>query len=149
MQTDRHWTKPRFFYHVTEKRWPKRKRLKPLHSSMTDRPAEEPSLARICVAPTVAQCLSAISYSGYYTYHIFRTLRRIKAKYPYSVADSRITNERWLTKPTSFIKIGSIQPRIMKSMPYAFCGSGYKQDLAKQKRNLEKIRQILHDCGIE
>jgi len=67
----------------------------------------EPDNKRICVAPTIAHCLTALP-QGSHGIHIYRTYYKVKAKKPYDVFDAEITKEGWLTRPTIFMYIGTI-----------------------------------------
>lgn len=49
--------KPRYFYHITPEDWGVKTTLKP---KQVNQCCDEPVVARICVAPTVPHCLSAI-----------------------------------------------------------------------------------------
>ena len=69
----------------------------------------EPNDKRICVAPSIEQCITAIPYILESTCNIYRTKSRLVATHPKGVFDSKITQEGWLHKPTSFVKIGIIK----------------------------------------
>ncbi len=130
-------TKPQFFYHITDENWGKKKKLVPRdndHPNVCNRCEEEPNTPRICVCPTVAKCLSAVELSG--NVRIYRTYRPCRAHYPRRVSDSRITKERWLFRPTVFVRVGSLSHwliRIMADKMDGFCFGGYGIDLERQK----------------
>ena len=64
---------------------------------------DEPWCKRICVAPTAAHCMSAVDlYWRGNTIYVYRTRRQVKARVPYSVYDSHITQEHWLHGSTRF-----------------------------------------------
>jgi len=70
---------PKFYYHVTPKKnWKSRMTLFPRSTDeCEERPVEEPDLARICVAPTIEQCLVAICVNSWSSYKIYRTVRKV------------------------------------------------------------------------
>ena len=108
------YTKRRYWYHVSTTLRRKEIRLTPLDETQSDnRGTSEPPGARICVAPTIEQCITAIPYSTYVTsFSIYITKSPVMAKRPFptkDIFDWKITREGWLLKPTNFIKIGSIR----------------------------------------
>lgn len=111
-------TKRRFFYHITRELWGGAKTLKPRCADKANRPSEEPKLARICVSKSVSGCLSAISNDLFYAscFHVYRTFHRVQARYAWGVPDVRLTQERWLTCPTRFIRVGSISCRVLEQI---------------------------------
>lgn len=142
-------TKPFHFWHVTEKEWGSSVLLYPRHSHDCERrPGEEPNTPRICVCPTVAQCLAAIPV-GEYPLNVYRTARKQRALYPHRICDSYITQERWLDKPTTFIKRGLIHKDLI-SVLFKWYGCGQDSTLAlkRQERALVKIQQILAKNGL-
>lgn len=69
-------------------------------SSMSE---DEPTCKRICVAPTAAHCMSAVDLSCRGdTIYVYRTRRQVKARVPYDVYDSHITQEHWIHTSTRF-----------------------------------------------
>lgn len=64
---------------------------------------DEPTCKRICVAPTAAHCMSAVDldWRGN-TIYVYRTRIQVKARVPYSIYDSHITQEHWLHSSTRF-----------------------------------------------
>lgn len=73
---------------------------------------EEPRLPRICVAPTAAHCMTAISlyaYAGGGKVHVYRTRRKVQAIKPWDVYDSHITKEHWLTSKTRFTRVETLE----------------------------------------
>jgi len=73
-----------------------------------NRTIDEPEGARICVAPTIEQCLTAIPYPLNAKFTIYQTLNMVLARQPYDVFDASITQEGWIEVPTEFIKIGTL-----------------------------------------
>lgn len=98
------------YYHLTQRRWPQKITLYP-RARGEHRPDGESKLPRICIGPTPAHCLIALGY----------TLDSVKPIYVYSttengieagcrVGDRKITGERWLVKPTQFVRLFVIKP---------------------------------------
>jgi hypothetical protein len=100
---------PRYWYHLSKKLTDKEILLTPKDDSV-NRSIEEPDGARICVSPTIEQCITALVYNCYQTYNIYRTKKRLIAKKPPkgAIFDGRITDEGWIEIPTVFVKIGEI-----------------------------------------
>lgn len=93
-----------YYYHVTLQDWPAKIRLRPRLSGENRSPSE-PNIKRICVAPTMAQCIVALDrtmLNG--PIKFYRTREKVIVSEPYGISDVHITNEKWLTKPTTFIK---------------------------------------------
>ena len=97
----RHW------YHVSTTLENEREYLIPrdFENGFNRTPAE-PLGARICVAPTIEQCITAIPYHLGETLSIYRTQDKVRAKQPDGVFDINVTNEGWIEEPTSFVRIG-------------------------------------------
>lgn len=95
----------RYWYFVTGNYFGDKVRLFPRlpHTAGPD----EPKLKRICVAPTIAHCLSAVVMYDRVA-NIYRTERRVKATRCWDVGDSEITKEHWLFRPINFELVGSI-----------------------------------------
>lgn len=68
----------------------------------------EPDGERICVAPTIEQCITAVPYILSQTFTIYRTNACVKAMKPHGVFDMKVTGEGWLQIPTTFVKVGSL-----------------------------------------
>lgn len=101
----------RYWYHVSSTLKSKKKTLIPWNEvKSSNRSGEEPPGERICVAPTIEQCITAIPYF-LSTLTIYRTEKKVLAKKAVGVFDSHITDEGWLTEPTTFIKIGTLNLR--------------------------------------
>ena len=71
-----------------------------------NRTPAEPLGKRICVSPTIEQCLTAIPYSLSDVVMIYRTKDKVMATKPEGVFDINVTNEGWLEEPTSFVRVG-------------------------------------------
>ena len=108
------YTKKRYWYHLSfdlDKDeieiypWDKRKH----------RSAGEPNGKRLCMAPSVAHCLTAIPQRSHY--FIYRTPFKITVQEPDGVYDSDITKEGWITEKIKLKRIGSINlDRIRQEM---------------------------------
>lgn len=99
----------KYWYHISTTLNAKRKRLIPWDEvNSTNRSITEPPGPRICVAPTIEQCITAIPY-WMETLRIYRTEQKVLAKKALDVFDSDITDEGWLVEPTVFIKLGTLK----------------------------------------
>jgi hypothetical protein len=99
----------RYWYHVSTTLNKPRLKLIPWDNSKGfNRAANEPDVARICVAPTIEQCITAIPYVDWETYNIYRTEKPVAASPPSDVFDSNITQEGWIKVPTVFVKVGKL-----------------------------------------
>jgi len=97
----------RYWYHISTTLKNKYVNLIPWDEvTGMNRSGAEPEGKRICVSPTIEQCLTAIPYYLSQVSTIYRTKSKVKAHKPRRVFDAQITKEGWLLKPTSFIKIG-------------------------------------------
>jgi hypothetical protein len=98
----------KYWYHVSTTLKTKKQTLIPWNElQSSNRSMCEPSGCRICVAPTIEQCITAIPYC-LNILRIYRTEEKVIPKKATGVFDSEITNEGWLTTPTTFIKIGTL-----------------------------------------
>jgi len=101
------YTAPRYWYHVSATLTKKQVYLAPRDNSKSiNRNYSEPNDKRICVAPSVAHCLTAIPYHPGEKYTIYRTFRKCIASQPREIYDAHITNEGWITYPTMFERVG-------------------------------------------
>jgi len=102
----------RYWYHVSTTLKDKHIRLIPWDEDKGfNRGGCEPDGKRICVAPSVEQCITAVPYILETKFNIYRTKSKLKADRPKDVFDSEVTQEGWLHEPTSFVKIGMINFR--------------------------------------
>jgi hypothetical protein len=121
------YAEPRFWYHVSSTLTRKVETLIPWRNEDGfNRSDNEPNLPRICVAPTIEQCLVALPYRSGSEYSIYRTKMRRKATKPTRVFDANITKEGWLTTKTAFIKIGKFD---MGEFSDA-CGDNFQRERA-------------------
>lgn len=96
----------RYWYFITQKDMGEEMSLSPRHPIHTD--DDEPLLRRICVAPTAAHCMTAISLYTHSDLYVYRTRRKVKATKAWNVYDSHITKEHWLLGKTRFVKVDTI-----------------------------------------
>jgi len=99
----------RYWYHVSTTLKNKKIHLIPWDETKSaNRDGDEPPGKRICVAPTIEQCITAIPYVLTEICNIYRTETKVIAHKPSGVFDAKVTQEGWLCVPTPFIKIGTI-----------------------------------------
>lgn len=99
----------RYWYHVSSTLRKKKETLVPWGSQKAvNRDPTEPPGKRICVAPSIEQCITALPYNYGSIITIYRTQEKLKADMPYDVFDAEVTNEGWLTIPTTFVKLGTL-----------------------------------------
>jgi hypothetical protein len=98
-----------YFYHITQKCWPKEICLIPREYGEY-RSYDEPTIARTCVSQTIAGCLCSIGWLLKFEKPVFiyRTKFKVLTENPYNVDDSCITGEKWLLKSTSFVLVGKL-----------------------------------------
>ncbi len=67
----------------------------------------EPNNPRICVAPSVIHCLTALAFDFSHEpeqwIYAYRTEKKCTAYYPQGIFDSHVTREKWICEPTSFV----------------------------------------------
>jgi hypothetical protein len=73
-----------------------------------NRADHEPNQARICVSPSLEQCLVAIPYDTDGKYSLYKTINKSVAFLPSEseVFDANVSEEGWLLYPTKFIRVG-------------------------------------------
>lgn len=100
---------PRYWYHVSSTLNRRNVKLTPRDDSV-GRAMDEPPGARICVAPSIEQCITALPYCVWKKYYIYRTENKIIASRPLknAIYDGEITQEGWILEKMNFIKLGSI-----------------------------------------
>lgn len=100
----------RYWYHISTTIKDKHTTLIPWDEQTGfNRSADEPIGKRICVSPSVEQCLTAVPYYLGAIFSIYRTKSPVKASCPVGVWDVKITQEGWLTVPTVFVKLGILK----------------------------------------
>lgn len=100
----------RYWYHVSTTLEKKHERLVPWDEKEGfNRSGDEPHGKRICVAPSIEQCITAIPYCLGTILTIYRTKLPVKATRATGIFDVKVTEEGWLQKPTSFVKRGILK----------------------------------------
>lgn len=104
---------PKYYYHITQRKWPDKITLRPKKSGC-HRASNEPKIYRTCVSSTIEGCLVALGCCLYsnVTISIYRTVNKVLAVEPYDVSDSHVTKEKWLTRPIKFKKVGIINNKL-------------------------------------
>lgn len=100
----------RYWYHISTTLKHNSVLLKPYGNveKAFNRSWNEPDTPRICVAPSIVQCITAVPYYPCTKFTIYRTKNKVKAKPAVNVFDANITKEGWIHKPTIFVKIGEL-----------------------------------------
>jgi len=104
--------KKRYWYHVSKTLEKKSETLTPWDKSYS-RAEDEPTGARLCVAPTIEQCLTAVAKSNLLA--IYRTAKQEIAKKPSNIFDSDITDEGWIEHPIKLKRIGFLNLSYIKA----------------------------------
>jgi len=100
-------SRKRYWYHVSTTLKNKCVKLYPREDG-ENRSGSEPPGERICVAPTIEQCITAVPYRYSTEFSIYRTKKKVMALPPNEVFDMDITDEGWLETPTTFVKLGTL-----------------------------------------
>lgn len=137
----------RHYYHVTRKDFGQRWKPEKLYSQTENRPTEEPLVARICVCSTVSGCLSAIGQLG--KMFVYRTLRKCRPIFAQQVCDAKITGERWILKPVTFIYYEELPSDLLEDIRKEICflNCGDPNCLNEQRLELKTIRRICRAYG--
>jgi hypothetical protein len=97
----------RYWYHISTTLKHKFEYLTPRDNRGSfNRSSSEPNDERICVAPTLAHCLTAVPYVPGEKFTVYRTARKCIASSPKDIYDATITKEKWIQTPTMFNRIG-------------------------------------------
>jgi hypothetical protein len=137
----------RYYYHITPEDWGDKAVLHPRIDG-DFRSTDEPYIPRICVCPTIAGCINAVWACYAYPKHshvsVYKTTKPKSAIEPVDVVDSYITGEKWLLKPTTFVRVGEINEKIIYGLGKlnTVAGSSRKKDLLEQSRALRKLNKI-------
>jgi hypothetical protein len=126
-----------YLYHITENDWGKSVTLIP-KSTGDNRDSLEPKTPRICTATTIAGCMIAVYLNQLNTVNVYRTRHKVDYKYPRKVRDSKITDERWITKPTEFILIRNLDDLLERTLEQGLWVNTYMGELGDGKENSEK-----------
>jgi hypothetical protein len=101
----------------------------------------EPPNKRICVAPSIPHCCTALSFSiPSNGYSIYRTAEKVPSLHPYGVPDASITQERWLCRSTLFVYCGHIYVDDIPDWPYMLQNCGGNSQTNKDEAR-EYLRQ--------
>jgi hypothetical protein len=111
----------------------------------------ELEIPRICVSPTISQCLLAINYKAFYYDRLIIYKTNAKVYYPVGVNDQKITEEMWILSPIKFIYCGEISmkqftfnwtkfQKILKdSYVLGWTAHGPKEDVLKKYASIIKV----------
>jgi hypothetical protein len=100
----------RYWYHVSTTLKKKYEYITPWDSSKAfNRSDDEPEGKRICVAPTIEQCITAIPYMLGTIVTIYKTKTPILANPPEGIFDAKVTEEGWIQRSATFKKIGILK----------------------------------------
>lgn len=128
------------WYHVSHD-WTKKEIL--VQPRVVDRVEDdEPDTPRICVCPTVAQCIVAI---GDYTLGERFTVYECQGEAVPAVGvfDSALTDEHWLLTPTLFRKVYSFKASEIAQFPQeVLCGKPDAELLALIASTLGRFRTL-------
>ena len=107
------YSSPRYWYHISTTLNHKLEYMTPRDNSRSlNRNSSEPNDKRICVAPTLAHCFTAVPYAPGEKFAIYRTTHKCIASKPFDIYDAHITQEGWIQTPTLFERVGFL------SLPY-------------------------------
>ena len=98
----------RYWFHVSTTLTKKEITLCPRGNEGFNRNEAEPEKKRICVSPSLEQCLVAIPYGCRDRLYIYRTKSPIVAHEPHEVFDASVTEEGWIFRPTRFKRLGQL-----------------------------------------
>lgn len=144
---------PQYWFHITGQKWGNQITLYPripqtLSTDEEGRPLE-PLTPRICVAPTISGCLSAINAGNYDDPMIvYHTAEKIPAS-PADVPDGKITKEHWILTPCKFVKFTVLRGGFLNMLPAGPTGDDTPSALKKQQIRKNKIREHLLLAGID
>ena len=141
-------TEPRYWYFVTSKDMGDKIRLKP---RVPRSASKESRYLRICVSPTAAHCIAALDITGNpIRKFVYRTVRKAKAIYASEwVSDASITEEHWLRRTTSFIKVEELPAKVLRSVKHhnRFDSSRQEEYLCDMIEVLSNSFPHLFSCG--
>jgi len=149
--------KPVYMYHVSPE---------PLHDDNTLQVKMEPKVIwsgedaiydvkRICVAPTIEQCLVAIcprrKLKHEDRFYVYRTKTKVsKTGFPWGVMDATLTQERWIRTTRMFLLVAEV-PRSCDGLATRYNDFGYtisldflsrggQDDFPRQQNELYRLR---------
>ena len=114
------------------------------------RPSYEPDDARLCVAPTIWDCFTAIDPFAYDRCYIYRT-GMVSALNPADVGDARITHERWVVEPCWMTLAIIVESRewaaiVTSIMSGCSLGSGKKRPYFRHLIQANALRRAFREC---
>lgn len=136
-------TAKRYWYHVSTNYLGSKAKLYPRNPRLST----EPSVDRICVAPSVAQCLAAIYVCNYESIYIYRTAIPRVAFHAHNVCDAYFTKEKWLRTPTTFKLIEKFNPSDLGGV-CSSCSRGCPGELDIQERDYINICKSMYKNNI-
>lgn len=80
----------------------------------SDPSSKEPATPRLCVSPTIAQCLGARMFWPYTDVWVYRTEKPVRGVTPVDVWDACITHERWLLPGQSLQRVSKLDPVLVE-----------------------------------
>lgn len=122
------WHDSRYWYFITQNDMGTSMSLNP--RCPINKCDEEPNIARICVAKSAANCMTAINLVTGKVY-VYRTRRKVKARVPYDVYDSHITTEHWLMSRTRFTLVDTLDIT-SDSHEWLYVGDEKEQQFSKR-----------------
>jgi len=132
----------RYYYHLTQKCWAKKVTLEPRIKGC-HRGWKEPRCKRTCVSPSIDKCLIALGHCLQNKYvYIYRTEKKVLARPAINVNDSKITNEKWLTRRIKFVRVGEIERNHPDLRAILNMSVGGVCHLKNQKRQLQKLMKL-------
>ena len=96
----------RYWYHVSQTLTGKEVKLVPRRFG-DNRSTDEPPVARVCVAPTIEQCMAAVPYSSWCSFQVYRTKNKVVAEPATdAIPDAPITEEHWVRRKVKYVRVG-------------------------------------------
>jgi hypothetical protein len=136
------YNKKRYWYHVSTTLSRKKIKLTPLDNDdqkIFNRADNEPNCKRICVAPSIEQCITAIPYDINDLLTIYRTKSPTLASPPVDIFDSEVTHEGWIQKVTTFVRVGTLD--FVDMMKRKYPKDEHKQYVIKEEATSEDIQE--------
>lgn len=153
---------PIYFYHLSHK---------PLHENDSGNIKMDPNyimsgessvdhVTRICVAPSIEQCLIAIAPPSLVKLYIYRTVKKLSVSwFPFDVSDFAFTQERWLLQSRSFVCVGEIgiegnsyinlsDSRDRFGFDFNNRGSLFNEEFKRQHKEYHRLKSYTKKYGI-
>lgn len=104
--------KKQFLYHCTSIDYGDTLVVKKIIPTKSEK---EPNVPRLCVCPTIPQCLAArLFYKS--SIYVYKTVKPTRGVTPKNVWDSVITNERWLLPGHKLYRFTKIEKNIVQDI---------------------------------